>query len=317
MARDELDRQIIDLLAEDGRISNVEAARHLGVSEATVRKRVGRLLASGDVRVVAVQQGVHQSSLLVFHVRARLTGGARAAAVDQLIRRPGIQRVTLTTGERPLVIRCAFSANDEVVGLIDELEAMPGVFDLITEVVLESHAAASTRPDPDGQTAPHLSKPTPHLNGLLDDAMTMVGGLAPDRVALHFIENGVPVYAASRNLSPEYLLDSTRAAYLECGPAPVTQAANTGNVIAIEDALAAADMVHMRDAVAREGFRSLVAVPVLSSGSPVAVVTLYSDEVRRWTSDDLKGTTRMADRLRGTIDAYLAALGTSPSRAVV
>ena len=41
---DELDRDIIRALQQDGRRSNVEIARDLGVAESTVRKRLERLL---------------------------------------------------------------------------------------------------------------------------------------------------------------------------------------------------------------------------------------------------------------------------------
>ena len=41
---DELDRQIIGLLQQDGRRPNTEIAHQLGVTETTVRKRIGRWL---------------------------------------------------------------------------------------------------------------------------------------------------------------------------------------------------------------------------------------------------------------------------------
>ena len=51
---DATDRQIIALLQADGRASNVDIARAVGVTEGTVRKRVERLLSEGIIRVVAV-----------------------------------------------------------------------------------------------------------------------------------------------------------------------------------------------------------------------------------------------------------------------
>ena len=41
---DELDRGIIELLQLDGRASNAKVAREVGVSEATVRRRLSRLI---------------------------------------------------------------------------------------------------------------------------------------------------------------------------------------------------------------------------------------------------------------------------------
>ena len=46
MARilDEIDRQIVAILQSNGRTANVDIARQLGIAEATVRKRLDRLL---------------------------------------------------------------------------------------------------------------------------------------------------------------------------------------------------------------------------------------------------------------------------------
>lgn len=48
---DELDRAILLLLREDGRRSNADIAREVGVSQPTVRQRLDRILASGAAYV--------------------------------------------------------------------------------------------------------------------------------------------------------------------------------------------------------------------------------------------------------------------------
>ena len=51
---DERDRQIIALLQEDGRATNANIARKVGVSEGTVRRRLNRLFEDEYIRVVAL-----------------------------------------------------------------------------------------------------------------------------------------------------------------------------------------------------------------------------------------------------------------------
>lgn len=51
---DDLDRQIINILEEDGRASNARIARAVGVSEGTVRRRLNRLIADTVIQVVAL-----------------------------------------------------------------------------------------------------------------------------------------------------------------------------------------------------------------------------------------------------------------------
>jgi len=51
---DEIDRAIIRLLQRDGRSSNTEIGRALDLTEATIRKRIGRLVSDNLVNIVAV-----------------------------------------------------------------------------------------------------------------------------------------------------------------------------------------------------------------------------------------------------------------------
>lgn len=55
---DDVDRRLIELLAANGRSSNVALARELDITESTVRKRLDRLFSNGLVRVIAVTDPV-------------------------------------------------------------------------------------------------------------------------------------------------------------------------------------------------------------------------------------------------------------------
>ena len=54
IAFSDLDRKILDRLANDARQSNREIARELGVAEGTVRQRLKRLLEENAIEVVAI-----------------------------------------------------------------------------------------------------------------------------------------------------------------------------------------------------------------------------------------------------------------------
>ncbi len=53
-ALDPVDCQMIQLLQKDGRISNTEIAKNIGISEATVRTRLNRLIEQEYIQIVAV-----------------------------------------------------------------------------------------------------------------------------------------------------------------------------------------------------------------------------------------------------------------------
>ena len=54
MALDELDGKLIAMLQDDGRASNIELAKRIGVSEGTVRRRFRNLVEDKVIRVVAI-----------------------------------------------------------------------------------------------------------------------------------------------------------------------------------------------------------------------------------------------------------------------
>lgn len=56
---DKLDRGILELLQQDGRMSYSEMARTLDSNEATVRKRTERLIRDGVVRIIGVSNPYH------------------------------------------------------------------------------------------------------------------------------------------------------------------------------------------------------------------------------------------------------------------
>ncbi len=55
---DELDRNIVSMLINDGNTSNVAIARHEGVGEETVRRRKARLMQDDVIRISAVSDAV-------------------------------------------------------------------------------------------------------------------------------------------------------------------------------------------------------------------------------------------------------------------
>lgn len=55
---DRTDREIIRLLQQDGRISNTDIAKHVRISEATVRTRLKRLIDEGFLQIIAVSDPI-------------------------------------------------------------------------------------------------------------------------------------------------------------------------------------------------------------------------------------------------------------------
>lgn len=124
---DDTDVAIMTALQEDGRRPFTEIARALGLSEGTVRQRVGRLQRLGIVQVVGV---VNPSRLgmrrLVIGVQVR---GRPVSGVEKAIREfPEVDYVAVSTGGYDMVLMAACRDDDHVLDLVSErLRKIPGV----------------------------------------------------------------------------------------------------------------------------------------------------------------------------------------------
>jgi Lrp/AsnC family transcriptional regulator for asnA, asnC and gidA len=111
---DDLDRQIVAHLQENGRRSNVAIARALRVTETTVRHRIERLIAGGFIRIAAVidpRRTAYQVDAIIW---AELERGRALGAAEAIARLPNVVYVGLTTGRYDVLIEALFETDDEL-----------------------------------------------------------------------------------------------------------------------------------------------------------------------------------------------------------
>ncbi len=125
---DETDLRIIRLLQGDGRMSNVDVARTLGMSEATVRKRVDRLLAEKVVRVVAMPDLSAVGCPLVTLISLRVDLAQIESISHALGALPEVRWVSYGTGEFDLVLEAVFASDQQLLRfLTEQLATIPGI----------------------------------------------------------------------------------------------------------------------------------------------------------------------------------------------
>jgi Lrp/AsnC family transcriptional regulator for asnA, asnC and gidA len=135
---DELDRQIIGLLQQDGRRPNTELAQQLGVTETTVRKRIGRLVSENLIKVVAVPSpevaGMTMSAIVGITVDMNAYEHV-AAALEALVQ---TRYVGYSTGPYDLIIEVFFRSHEELLDLLSKkLARIPGIVKTDTSVILK------------------------------------------------------------------------------------------------------------------------------------------------------------------------------------
>lgn len=136
---DSTDRSIIALLQMDGRMSNVDIARAVGVAEATVRKRTERLIKDGVIRVVAVpaaeKLGLEVETMIMLRVDLSQVQriGEQLAAMDE------VRSVKYATGEYDVIVEALFPSDEELLDFLTRrLARIQGIYATATSHVLKS-----------------------------------------------------------------------------------------------------------------------------------------------------------------------------------
>jgi Lrp/AsnC family transcriptional regulator for asnA, asnC and gidA len=104
---DDLDRQIIGLLHEDGRMSIQDIAQKLSSTSSTVRKRIRRLEDENIMRVVAVTDFSAAGYELLLAVGIQVENRRPEEVGEELAELPEVFSVNLTTGMSELDVLVA------------------------------------------------------------------------------------------------------------------------------------------------------------------------------------------------------------------
>ena len=134
---DEMSKQIIEHLQEDGRQSYATIGRAVGLSEAAVRQRVGRLIDGGLMQIVAVtdplQVGFRRQAMIGLTV-----DGDMGPVADALAEMPEVDYVVTTAGSFDLLVEVVCEDDAHLLSLLTErIRTLPGVRSTETFVYLK------------------------------------------------------------------------------------------------------------------------------------------------------------------------------------
>jgi Lrp/AsnC family transcriptional regulator, regulator for asnA, asnC and gidA len=136
---DELDRQLIDLLARDARVSNRKIATELGVTEGTVRGRIKRLQQDRLISFTAITglQMARKSQLAFIRVQAEVE---RTREVARLIAEmEPINAVLITMGSFNILAMTLFDELEDLVEVAsDRILSIPGVHHVETSIAVKT-----------------------------------------------------------------------------------------------------------------------------------------------------------------------------------
>jgi len=134
---DETDRIVVGLLMENGRLPCAEIARRAGnVSERAVRYRLGRLLAEGLIRVVAIPNPKSLGYHVIADVFIQVDAGSILEVARKLTEYECVSYVGCSMGETDVSTQVVAHDNAEVYSFVTDVVAnIPGVRKTSTVIV--------------------------------------------------------------------------------------------------------------------------------------------------------------------------------------
>lgn len=135
---DKIDRQILQLLADDGRLSYTKIGEVLNVTEGTVRNRVSRLQKTGVLTI----KGIVDQQALGRTIRAMVGLEVNADLLPDIIETitgmKEIEHAVVTAGSYDLMLSISVSTTEELYDfLTNRLREIPGVNGSDTFVTLK------------------------------------------------------------------------------------------------------------------------------------------------------------------------------------
>jgi Lrp/AsnC family transcriptional regulator for asnA, asnC and gidA len=115
---DAIDQKIIAILRKDGRATNQELARRLGMAAATVSARIRRLESTKAMKVVAVTDFAAIGYKVLLAVGVQVQGRPAEHVAQDLAKLPEVFSVHVVTGARDIETLVALHDFDELHSLL-------------------------------------------------------------------------------------------------------------------------------------------------------------------------------------------------------
>ncbi len=131
---DEIDKKLLELLRKDSRLTYTKMALILGVSEGTIRQRIGRLVVSGVIVRFTIETAVECPEALVMLSISPNFSTSKVAEQIMMIR--GITSISEVAGQYDIFVIVSGVDISSVNDSIDDIRGIKGVENTYTLFIL-------------------------------------------------------------------------------------------------------------------------------------------------------------------------------------
>jgi DNA-binding Lrp family transcriptional regulator len=133
-----IDRQLLELLTRNARISVTDLAKRLKLARSTVQARIERLERSGVIAGYTVKRGGEQSRQVLAHVSIRVKPNGQADVERKLAKLDGVRTLYTTSGLHDLIAIVAAPTTAELDETIDAIRAVDAVTETVSAILLST-----------------------------------------------------------------------------------------------------------------------------------------------------------------------------------
>ena len=134
---DSIDRDIIDLLRTDGRMSFREIARHLDIPEATTRYRVQRLLQSETIEILARPNPAKMGNTNIIILWLTVENNCIEAVAETLTQLEEVRFVAITAGSNNIVVDVYCGTHEKLFPFFQKLHQIEGIITYESQTILK------------------------------------------------------------------------------------------------------------------------------------------------------------------------------------
>jgi len=137
MVVDNKDFEILKILEENSRISNVEIAKVLKISEAAVRKRIKKLKEKGIIKRFTIDLDYKKIGLKVSYTGIDVKSEFLMKVVDYIKSIEGVEKIWLCSGDHHILTKIVAKSSEELKKIHEEIEKIDGVLRVCPSIVLD------------------------------------------------------------------------------------------------------------------------------------------------------------------------------------
>ena len=134
---DTLDMKIIRALQTDARKPIVQIAKEVGANEATVRRRIDKLVKTRIIERFTVVLNYHKLGRVIkAFIGLRVEPAKLKDIVDHLSKHPDIQVLYRTSGDTDIVTEVIFEKMEDLNAFLEEELSLDGILGTIVTIVI-------------------------------------------------------------------------------------------------------------------------------------------------------------------------------------